>query len=337
MKKNILITGSAGFIGFHLTKLLLEKNYNIIGIDALTDYYDVKLKKERLKILKKSKNFHFFKIKLENKTQINKIFKRYRPVGIIHLAAQAGVRHSIEHPEDYISTNIIGTFNILESCRNFKPKHILIASTSSVYGANDKIPFKETDKADDQVSIYAATKKSTEVLGHSYSYNFSLPITFFRFFTVYGPWGRPDMALFLFTKNILENKKINVFNYGKMYRDYTYVEDLVKSIQLLINKPPKIVKRNKINGDSISPVAPFRIINIGNSKKVQLIEFIKILEKELGKKAKINLMPMQQGDVEKTFADTTLLKKLTGYKGKTNIKIGIKHFVKWYKEFYKSY
>ena len=331
----IFVTGSSGFIGFHLSKKLLEIGHNVHGFDSMNNYYDVKVKKARLKILKKYKKFSFTKSKLENRKTLSNVILKFKPTIIVHLAAQAGVRYSIEKPRVYLDSNITGTYNIIELAKKVNIKHLLIASSSSVYGANKKLPFKETDKTETQLSIYAATKKSTESIAHSYSHIWKIPITMLRFFTVYGPWGRPDMALFKFTKGIINRKKIDIYNNGKMYRDFTYIDDIVNGINALINKAPNLNQLGKIRNDSLSPVAPFRILNIGNTKKVYLLDFINALEKELGKKAIRNYMPMQKGDVKMTVSDTTLLKKLTGYNPKTDYKVGIKKFLKWYLFYYK--
>ena len=332
----ILITGSSGFIGFHLSKLLLEKGNPVYGIDSMNNYYDVNLKKARLNILKKYRKFNFSKANLESSKKIKNIFNKVKPKIVIHLAAQAGVRYSIHKPKVYLKSNIDGTFNVIEASHEIKVKHLIMASSSSVYGANKKIPFKEIDKTDTQLSIYAATKKANESMAHAYSNIWKIPITMLRFFTVYGPWGRPDMALFKFTKGILKNKKINIYNYGKMYRDFTYIDDIVNGIALLINKAPNIKQKNKYKNDSLSPIAPFRILNIGNTKKVFLLDFIKQIEYELGKKAIKNYMPLQKGDVKQTLSNTSLLKKITGYNSKTNYKIGIKNFISWYNKYYNN-
>ena len=274
----ILITGSSGFIGFHLSKLLLEKGKSVYGIDSMNNYYDVNIKKARLNILKKYRKFNFSKANLEDSKRIKNIFNKVKPKVVIHLAAQAGVRYSIDKPKVYLKSNIDGTFNVIEASHEIKVKHLIMASSSSVYGANKKIPFKEIDKTDTQLSIYAATKKANESMAHAYSNIWKIPITMLRFFTVYGPWGRPDMALFKFTKGILKNKKINIYNYGKMYRDFTYIDDIVNGIALLINKAPNIKQKNKYKNDSLSPIAPFRILNIGNTKKIFLLDFIKQIE-----------------------------------------------------------
>ena len=330
----IFVTGSSGFIGFHLSRKLLNKGYKVHGFDSMNDYYDIKLKRDRLKILKSFKNFSFTKDKLENKKKLEKIIKLFKPQIIIHLAAQAGVRYSIKKPQIYLNSNIIGTFNVIEASKKIKVRHLIIGSSSSVYGANKKFPFSEIDKTDHQVSFYASTKKSAESLAHSYSSLWKIPITMLRFFTVYGPWGRPDMALFKFTKGILSNKKIDIYNHGKMYRDFTYIEDIVNGMILLINKIPKLNTNTRYQNDSLSPVAPFRILNIGNTKKVYLLDFIKQIEKELGRKAIKNYMPLQKGDVKQTLSNSYLLKRITGYNPKTNYKIGIKKFVDWYKKYY---
>ena len=332
----ILITGSSGFIGFHLSKLLLEKGNQVHGVDSINNYYDVGLKKARLKILKKYKNFSFSKTNLENSKKIKNIFEKFKPRIVIHLAAQAGVRYSIDKPRVYLKSNIDGTFNVIESSHKIKVKHLIMASSSSVYGANKAIPFKEIDKTETQLSIYAATKKANESMAHAYSNIWKIPITMLRFFTVYGPWGRPDMALFKFTKGILKNKKIDIYNYGKMYRDFTYIDDIVNGITLLINKAPNEKQRNKYKNDSLSPVAPFRVLNIGNTKKVFLLDFIKQIEHELGRKAIRNYMPLQKGDVKQTLSNTSLLKKITGYNPKTNYKSGVKNFINWYKKYYRN-
>ena len=330
----ILVTGSSGFIGFHLSKLLLEDGNKVHGIDCMNSYYDVKLKKARLNILNKYKNFSFTKTNIENEKKLKNIFRKFKPKIVIHLAAQAGVRYSIDKPRVYLDSNINGTFNVIEASHKNKVKHLIMASSSSVYGANKSVPFKEVDKTETQLSIYAATKKANESMAHSYSNIWKIPITMLRFFTVYGPWGRPDMALFKFTKGILKNKKIDIYNYGKMYRDFTYIDDIVNGIKLLINKAPNINQKNKYKNDSLSQVAPFRILNIGNTKKVYLLNFIKQIELVLKKKAIRNYMPLQKGDVKQTVSNTKLLKQITGYNPKTNYKIGIKNFITWYKEYY---
>jgi UDP-glucuronate 4-epimerase len=335
MKTKIYITGAAGFIGFHASKKFLDKGFNVHGFDSINNYYDVNLKKSRLSILNKYKNFSFTKGLLENQKLLNLSVTKFKPSIIIHLAAQAGVRYSIDNPDVYLNTNILGTFNVIKIANIIGVKHLLIGSSSSVYGANNKIPFQEIDKTDHQVSFYAATKKSTESLAHSYSSLWKLPITMLRFFTVYGPLGRPDMAYYKFTKKILEGKKIDIYNKGKMYRDYTYVDDIVDGIYKLINKIPALNSKKKFKNDSLSPVAPFRILNIGNTKKILLLDFINTLEKELNIKIKKNYLPMQKGDVYSTLSDSSLLKRITGYNPKTNYKVGIRKFLNWYLNYYK--
>ena len=330
----LFITGSSGFIGFHLSKKLLDKGHSVHGFDSMSNYYDVKLKKSRLKILNQYNKFSFIKGNLENYKTVSNIILNFKPKVIIHLAAQAGVRYSIENPKVYLDTNIIGTYNIIDLAKKIRVKHLIIGSSSSVYGANKKIPFQEIDKTDHQVSFYAATKKSAESLAHSYSSLWGLPVTMLRFFTVYGPWGRPDMAYFKFTKKILAGKKIDIYNNGKMFRDYTYIDDIVDGIYKLLNKAPSIKSKKKFKNDSLSPVAPFRILNIGNTKKIYLLDFINTLEKELNKKIKRNYLPMQKGDVHSTLSDSSLLKRITGYNPKTNYKIGIKKFLNWYLDYY---
>ncbi len=330
----IFITGSSGFIGFHLAKKLLNKGIMVHGFDSMNKYYDVKLKKARLNILTKYKNFSFTKGFLQNEKILSKSIIKFKPQIIVHLAAQAGVRHSIKNPDTYLEANILGTFNVLKIANKIKLKHLIIGSSSSVYGANKKIPFQENDKTDLQVSFYAATKKSTEILAHSYSSLWKLPITMLRFFTVYGPFGRPDMAYFKFTQKILKGQKIDIYNKGKMYRDYTYIDDIVDGIHNLLNKVPSLNPKKRYKNDSLSFVAPFRILNIGNTKKIYLLDFINTLEKELGKKIKRNYLPMQKGDVYSTLSDSSLLKKITGYNPKTDYRKGVKKFIDWYKNFY---
>ena len=329
----VLITGTAGFIGFHLAKLLLRDGFRVHGYDSINDYYDVNLKLARQNILLEDKNFSTTKGLLEDNDKLSEVADKFQPDVVIHLAAQAGVRYSLENPRAYINSNIIGTFNIMEIAKNHKVKHLLMSSSSSVYGANTSMPFTENDKVDTQLTIYAATKKSNESMAHSYAHLWKIPITMFRFFTVYGPWGRPDMAYFKFVSSILKNKPIDIYNNGEMYRDFTYVDDLVNGIKLLVDCIPMNGKKISEN-DSLSPVAPFRIVNIGNSDKIKLIEFIESIEESLSKKAIKNYMPMQKGDVAETWADTSLLKDLTGHISKTNFDDGITHFVKWYKEYY---
>ena len=331
----ILVTGSSGFIGFHLSVLLLDKGHKVLGIDCMNNYYDIKLKKTRLNILKKYKNFSFNKIHLENDKKIKLVFKKFKPKIVIHLAAQAGVRYSIDKPRVYLKSNIDGSFNVIEASYKVNVKHLIMASSSSVYGANRNMPFKEIDKTETQLSIYAATKKANESMAHSYSNIWKIPITMLRFFTVYGPWGRPDMALFKFTKGIINNTPIDIYNNGNMYRDFTYIDDIVKGIYLLINKIPNKKQIGKYKNDSLSNVAPFRILNIGNSKKVLLLNFLKEIEHRLNKKSIRKYLPLQKGDVKKTLSNINLLKSLTKYNPITNYKKGIEEFIKWYKDYYK--
>jgi len=334
--RKVLVTGSAGFIGFHLTKLLLKEGFQVIGYDAMTDYYDVRLKERRHQQLLQNPHFSCTIGMLEEFDKLKILCETEKPDVIVHLAAQAGVRYSLENPRAYIESNIVGTFNVMECARELGVDHLLMASTSSVYGANEKMPYSELDKVEAQMTIYAATKKANEAMGHSYAHLWNLPTTMFRFFTVYGPWGRPDMALFKFTKGIIESTPIDIYNNGEMYRDFTYVEDLVKGIRLLIDTPPvrPETPADIPEGDSLSPVAPHRVVNIGNSDKVRLMDFIEAIEAELGKPAIRNYMDMQAGDVPATWADADLLKTLTGYKPQTDVREGVKKFVAWYKEYY---
>tara|TARA_B100001063_G_C16769198_1_gene560494 strand:+ start:1569 stop:2573 length:1005 start_codon:yes stop_codon:yes gene_type:complete len=332
LNNKILITGAAGFIGFHVSKKLLEKGFRVYGIDNINNYYDTQIKKDRLKILKSYDDFYFKKINLGKGKSLDDFFKLIKPTEVINLAAQAGVRYSFINPEAYIESNLVGFFNVLDCCKKYKIKHLIYASSSSVYGLNKDYPFSELSNVDHPASLYAASKKSNELLAHSYSHLFGLPTTGLRFFTVYGPWGRPDMSLFIFVKNILENKKINIFGNGKMLRDFTYIDDIVDSIVRLVFKPPK--KSKSINPSSSS--APWKIFNIGNNSPITLLEYIEIIEKILNKKAKKKYFPMQPGDVRATAANTDLLYKYIGFKPSTDLEEGINKFIKWYKEYYKS-
>lgn len=332
---NIFITGTAGFIGYHLADLFLRQGHTVHGYDGITDYYDIRLKQARHQLLRQYPQFTATEALLEEDAVLQAAIDACQPQVIIHLAAQAGVRYSIDNPRAYVDANIVGTFNVMEGARRHKVQHLLMASTSSVYGANKEMPYAETHKADTQMSFYAATKKANEAMAHSYAHIYSIPTTMFRFFTVYGPWGRPDMALFKFTKNILEGKPIDIYNHGDMWRDFTYVSDLVRGIALLLNTAPSAVNANpSILNDSLSSVAPWRVVNIGNSQKVRLLDFVEAIEDSLNKKAIRNYMDMQPGDVPATWADASLLNKLTGYKPKTDFKHGVKQFVEWYREFY---
>jgi len=337
-KKTALVTGAAGFIGFHISKRLLEEGWHVIGLDCMSDYYDVTLKESRDSFLLQDPGYQSIREKIETPNCLPQIFSDCQPDIVIHLAAQAGVRYSIENPRAYLESNIIGTFELLEAARKQPPKHILLASTSSAYGANKKMPYLENVKADHQMSFYSASKKSAENMAHSYSHLFNLPITVFRFFTVYGPWGRPDMALFKFTKAIMNSDPIDVYNFGDMQRDFTYIDDLVNGIYLLIDAVPLISDADWSDpypDDSISPVAPYRVVNIGNSKPQTLEALIHAVEKALGKTAVKNYLPMQAGDVLATWADTSLLEHLTGYKPHTSLSTGVKNFVDWYRGYYK--
>jgi UDP-glucuronate 4-epimerase len=330
----ILITGTAGFIGNNLALRMLKQGHEVAGVDAVTDYYDVQLKRDRLKRLKGYEKFSSHEYMLEDFDKLSTSFRQFKPEKVVHLAAQAGVRYSLENPRAYVDTNITGSFNVTELSKQHGVEHVVIASTSSAYGANNAFPFNEIDRAAFPLTIYAATKQSSELIAHSHSHLFNIPTTVVRFFSVYGPWGRPDMALFLFTKAMFENRSIDVYNHGRMIRDFTYVDDLTKSIELLVDTPP--VKGQPVSqGDSLSPVAPYRLVNIGNANPVSLKDFINEIEKNIGVKAEMNMMGMQPGDVTKTFANSDLLEALTGYRPKGNIKDGVKAFVDWYREYYK--
>jgi UDP-glucuronate 4-epimerase len=333
---SILITGSAGFIGSALTLKLLKNGYKIIGVDNLNDYYDINIKKARLKLFIKYKNYLHFKLDITNPKTLQKVFKNHHPKIVVNLAAQAGVRYSMKNPSAYINSNIVGFGNILENCRYFKVEHLIYASTSSVYGANTRLPLSEHNSANHPLSIYSATKRSNELMAHAYSNLFKIPTTGLRFFTVYGPWGRPDMALFKFTKAILENKSINVFNYGKHTRDFTYIDDIVDGIIEVLNCPAsRNLDWNSNRPDPATSNAPWQIYNIGNSRPVQLLDYIKQLEKALGKKSKIKYLTFQPGEVLDTFANMNDFKKKFDYKPKISVSEGIKKFVNWYKEYYK--
>tara|TARA_B100000035_G_scaffold308354_1_gene312880 strand:- start:95 stop:1111 length:1017 start_codon:yes stop_codon:yes gene_type:complete len=332
----ILVTGSAGFIGSAVSIKLLERGENVIGLDNHNDYYDPKIKDARVARLIKFSNYKHYKLDLSGRENLNELFKEYNIQKVVNLAAQAGVRYSIENPHAYINSNIVGFTNILESCRHYKVEHLIYASTSSVYGANTRMPFSENDSANHPLSLYAASKKSNELMAHTYSHLYKLPTTGLRFFTVYGPWGRPDMALFKFTKNILEEKPIEVFNNGKHTRDFTYIDDIVEGVIKTIDS----IATSNAEWDSNDPdpstsKAPWRIFNIGNNKPVQLMDYIDALEKTLGKKAKINFLPLQPGDVPDTYASAENLRKKFNYKPSTTVIDGITKFVKWYKDYYR--
>jgi len=354
MNKRVLVTGAAGFIGFHLSKRLLDEGSRVVGIDNLNAYYDVNLKKARLAILKKYDNFTFHKLNISNRRAMEGLFRgspktETFPVTrhasrvtdsfdtVVHLAAQAGVRYSITNPYAYIESNIAGFINILEGCRHHKVKHLVYASSSSVYGANTKMPFSIHHNIDHPVSLYAATKKANELMAHTYSSLYKIPTTGLRFFTVYGPWGRPDMALFLFTRAILEGKPIDVFNYGKMQRDFTYIDDIIEGVVRVMKKTPK--PNPSWSGDAPDPgtsYAPYKVYNIGNNNPVELMTFIETIEKCLGKKAKKKLLPLQAGDVPATYADVDDLMNDVGFKPATPIEEGVGRFVEWYQNYYQA-
>lgn len=327
-----LITGTAGFIGFHLARRLLEAGHQVLGIDNFSAYYDPALKEDRNAVLEAHEGFSVARLALEDASALYAAWEAFQPDIVVHLAAQAGVRYSIEHPDAYISANLIGTFNVLEAARRFQPRHLLAASTSSAYGANTEMPFRETDRAVHPITLYAATKGATELMGHSYAHLFGVPTTFFRFFTVYGPWGRPDMALFKFAKAILSDEPIDVYGQGQMSRDFTFVDDLVEAIVRLSDVAPD--ESNRVEGDSLSPVAPFRLVNIGGGQPSPLLDYIAELEKALGRTARKNFLPMQDGDVPHTTASPELLERLIAYKPETPISLGVPAFVGWYRQRY---
>lgn len=334
--RTALVTGSSGFIGFHLCQQLLAEEFRVVGLDNLSDYYDVELKLRRQSTLTEDTKFSVINDCLETPGLLADLFGSEKPDVVIHLAAQAGVGYSIKNPRAYLESNIVGTFELLEAARLHPPEHLLLASTSSIYGANTIMPYSELHKTDHQVSFYAATKKANEAMSHSYSHLFGLPVTMFRFFTVYGPWGRPDMALFKFTKAILQNEPINVNNGGDMRRDFTYVTDLVHAIQLLIDQVPvRPPNETPPPGDSLSPVAPWRVVNIGNTAPVSLTDFISAIESAIGQKAIRNLLPMPLGEVPATWSDSNLLRNLTGYTPSTDIRTGVQAFVDWYRGYYR--
>lgn len=336
MSKKILVTGAAGFIGFHLCRRLLNAGHQVVGLDNLNEYYDVRLKLDRLKEIETHINFHFAKIDLSDRQAISSLFAEQGFDMVVNLAAQAGVRYSLINPYAYAETNLMGFLNILEGCRHHQVKHLVFASSSSVYGANTRMPFSVHDNVDHPVSLYAATKKANELMAHTYASLFHLPCTGLRFFTVYGPWGRPDMALFIFTRAILEGKPIDVFNYGKMQRDFTYIDDIIEGVVRIMDKIPEPNPQwNGRQPDTATSYAPYRLYNIGNNHPVELLHFIEVLEDCLGKKAIKNFMPMQPGDVPATYADVDDLSRDAGFKPATSIENGIKTFVEWYKKYYR--
>ena len=336
MNMKFLVTGAAGFIGFHTCKRLLEAGHQVVGIDNMNDYYDVNLKQARLDLLQSSL-FSFHKVDLADRQDIAELFAEEKFNRVIHLAAQAGVRYSLENPHAYADSNLIGYLNILEGCRHNKVEHLLYASSSSVYGLNRKMPFSTDDSVDHPVSLYAATKKANELMAHTYSHLYGIPTTGLRFFTVYGPWGRPDMALFKFTKAMLEGKSIDVYNYGKMKRDFTYVDDIVEAIVRVQDVIPQSNAEWTVeNGSPADSSAPYRVYNIGNSSPVELMDYITALEEALGTIAEKNMMPIQPGDVLETSADTKPLYDLVGFKPQTTVKEGVQNFVDWYKAYYKA-
>ena len=347
--EKVLVTGTAGFIGFHLTNLLVSKGYKVVGLDAINDYYDVNLKYDRLaqqgiekdkieynKLVKGNNNISFIQLNLEDRENVHQLFADQKFDYVVNLAAQAGVRYSLTNPYAYVDSNIVGFVNILEGCRASEIKHLVYASSSSVYGLNKDIPFKESTHTDHPISLYAASKKSNEMMAHVYSHLFNIPSSGLRFFTVYGPWGRPDMALFLFTKAMLEGKTIDVFNNGEMMRDFTYIDDIVNGIyNVMINQATGSEAYENTKPDPSISSAPYKIYNIGNNAPVNLMDFVRAIETKLGKEANINYMPMQPGDVSETYADTKTLMNNTGYKPNTSIEHGINQFIDWYTKYYK--
>ncbi|WAA13138.1 NAD-dependent epimerase [Fervidibacillus halotolerans] len=328
----IIVTGCAGFIGFHLTKRLLKDGNWVIGIDNMNDYYDPSLKEKRLAQLLPYETFTFFQIDLENKKGLENIFDTFKPEVVINLGAQAGVRYSLENPQSYIDSNMTGFLNILEESKRLKVKHLIYASSSSVYGLNKKMPFRTSDRVDHPISIYAATKRANELFAHAYSYLYNLPTTGLRFFTVYGPWGRPDMALFRFTEAIFQGETIQLYNYGNMKRDFTYIDDIVEAIVRLIPQAPVERKEKELSTSQVS-VVPFRLYNIGNNQPVKLMELIHAIEEYLGKKAIIQYLPLQPGDVPETYADVDDLYETIDFRPKTSVKEGVRKFIDWYLEF----
>lgn len=332
---NIIVTGAAGFIGSEIALRLLREGHSVTGVDSFTAYYDVKLKEDRAARLTAFPNFTLERSSVSDIAAMEAVFERVKPEIILHFAAQAGVRYSLDHPRDYIDANIVGSFNIIDLARQHKAKHLVLASTSSAYGANQKFPFEERDSAPYPLTIYAATKLAAELIAHSHAHLYGVPTTALRFFSVYGPWGRPDMAFYLFTDKIIKGQPIDVFNKGDLLRDFTYIDDLVESIRRLMDHPP-VMGGHIIRGDSLSPVAPYRLVNIGNATPVRLLDYIETIESAIGKTAVKNMVGMQPGDVQQTFADVRLLKALTGYTPNTDYKTGIANFVAWFRDYYKA-
>jgi len=330
---NIIVTGAAGFIGSEVALRLLREGHSVTGIDSFTAYYDVKLKEDRAARLVTFPNFRLARHSVEDIATMERVFDRVKPDIILHFAAQAGVRYSLEHPRDYIDANVVGSFNIIDLARRHKARHLVLASTSSAYGANQKFPFEERDSAPHPLTIYAATKLAAELIAHSHAHLYGVPTTVLRFFSVYGPWGRPDMAFYLFTDRIFKGQPIDVFNNGDLLRDFTYIDDLVESIRRLMDVPPQ-QGSHIIRGDSLSPVAPYRLVNIGNASPVRLMDYIEAIENAVGKKARKNMLGMQPGDVQQTYADVRLLKALTGYTPSTDYRVGIPAFVEWFRNYY---
>ncbi len=335
IRMRILVTGAAGFIGFHTAARLLDRGDEVIGLDNLSPYYDVALKEARLSKLKGRNGFHFIKADLADRDAVEAVFREEKPARVVHLAAQAGVRYSLDHPHAYIEANITGTLHVLEGCRHHGVEHLVYASSSSVYGLNRKLPFSVSDNVDHPVSLYGATKKSNELMAHSYAHLFGLPVTGLRFFTVYGPWGRPDMSLYQFTRNIFEGKPIPVFNHGHHARDFTYIDDVVEGVVRTLDDTatPDPDFRAEAPDPAISS-APYRLYNIGNNSPVKLLDYIAVIEKAVGKKAILEMLPAQPGDVEETYANVTALKRAVGFEPATPIEVGVKRFVNWYRDFY---
>ena len=335
--RTILVTGAAGFIGYHLSKRFLGSAWQVVGLDNLNDYYSVQLKRDRLAQLCADTNFTFLEGNIADRTYVQRVFGEHRFDRVVHLAAQAGVRYSLTHPEAYVDSNLVGFLTILEGCRHQQVEHLVFASSSSVYGSNKQQPFSVLHNVDHPVSLYAATKKANELMAHTYSHLYALPTTGLRFFTVYGPWGRPDMALFHFTKSILNGQPIDVYNYGQMKRDFTYINDIVDAIVRLVDVVPAANPNfDPLNPDPSSSQCPYRILNIGNHQPVSLLDFISAIEQATGKKAIQNLLPLQPGDVEETFADVSELQRIIGFRPSTSIEIGIEKFVAWYREYHLS-